>query len=240
MTEDSVYVKPIPVAFANPKSLADLKQVYESKREPIRQRLHELRAGWSKTDEGIFAELCYCILLAGRKAEATLPLVTQLEKDRLLFVGSKEQVEMYLGQHGYAVTERTNYIPHWRNRFDKDGSLRVRAVLENRFRRPDAWNIPSLRENLATERNGVGWKVSSQFLRNIGIGLGHGLALLDRHIQRELMKFGYISEIHDQALDKKTYLEYERRMQKLSDESEIPMDDLDLLLWSNRTGKIIK
>jgi len=36
------------------------------------------------------------------------------------------------------------------------------------------------------------------------------------------------------------YLEYERGMQNLAKESGIPMDDLDLLIWSNKTGKIIK
>jgi len=70
--------------------------------------------------------------------------------------------------------------------------------------------------------------------------LGYGLALLNRHIQRELKKFGYIPRVYDQALSKTRYLEYERRMQNLARDSGIPMDDLDLLIWSNKTGKIIK
>jgi len=42
------------------------------------------------------------------------------------------------------------------------------------------------------------------------------------------------------ALNKARYLEYERRMQDLARDSGIPIDDLDLLIWSNKTGKIIK
>jgi thermostable 8-oxoguanine DNA glycosylase len=240
MLEASIYVEPVPVALANPQSLSDLKRVYESKKEVIWHRLDELRCGWSKSDEAVFAELCYCILLAGRRADATLPLAVQLEKNRLLFDGTEEQVEAYLDQHGNAVRERAQYILHWRKKFDQHGSLRMKSELENRFRTMNGWDIASFRESLASERHGVRWKVSSQFLRNIGIGLGHGLALLDRHIQRELMKFGYITEVHEQALDRETYLEYEGKMQALPKDSDIPIDDLDLLLWSNRTGKIIK
>jgi len=84
---------------------------------------------------------------------------------------------------------------------------------------------------LASRHSGVGWKVASQILRKIRIRLGYGLALLDRHIQRELKKFGYIQT---------RYLEYERRMQNLARDSGIPMDDLDLLIWSNKTGKIMR
>jgi len=93
---------------------------------------------------------------------------------------------------------------------------------------------------LASQHSGVGWKVASQFLRNIGIGLGYSLALLDRHIQRELKKFEYIPKVYDQAVSKRRCLEYERGMHNLARDSGIPMDDLDLLIWSNKTGKIIK
>jgi thermostable 8-oxoguanine DNA glycosylase len=240
LSEESVYVKPVPVALASPETLSDLKRVYDIKREAIRKRLHELSTGWKKSDAGVFAEFCYCILLAGRRAEDTLPLAAEMEKNRLLFEGTKEQMEAYLAEHGHAVMDRAQYLLHWREKFHEGGLLIMKKELESNFRTMDGWDIASFRESLASERHGVGWKVSSQFLRNVGIGLGHGLALLDRHVQRELMKFGYIAEAHEQALDRETYLEYERKMQALSKDSDIPMDDLDLLLWSNRTGKIIK
>jgi len=182
--------------------LEDMKRVYEAKRKWTQQRLSELRTGWNKTDEGIFAELCYCILLAGRSAEKTLPVIVALEKSKLLFQGSKEEVEQYLEQQSYAFKERSSYITNWRNRFSHQGFLRIKSHLESRFMTPKGWNIYEMRKYLASQNNGVGWKVASQFLRNVGIGLGYGLALLDRHIQRELMKFGYISKVYDQALSR--------------------------------------
>jgi len=240
ISEDSVYVKPIPATRADPMTIEDLWRVYQLKSESIQQRLNELRAGWGKMDESVFAELCYCILLAGRNAEATLPIVVGLERNRLLFQGSRKEIEEYLNEHGYAFKDRSNYIVNWRCRFSDQGSLRIKSILESRFKTPDGWNIQQMREHLVSQHNGVGWKVASQFLRNLGIGLGYGLALLDRHIQRELMKFGYISKVYDHALNRTRYLDYERRMQDLARDSGIPMDDLDLLIWSNKTGKIIK
>jgi len=239
MLEESVYVRPILVTRANPMTIEDLRRVYQSKIESIQQRLDELRTVWDKSDEGIFAELCYCILLAGRSAEATLPTVVGLEKNKLLFQGPKQKIEEYLNKQGYAFVERSKYIVNWRCRFSDQGSLRIKSLLESKFKRSNGWNIQDMRAYLASRHDGVGWKVASQFLRNAGIGLGHGLALLDRHIQRELKKFGYIPKVV-LALNKTRYLEYERRMQDLARDSGIPMDDLDLLIWSNKTGKIMK
>ena len=48
-----------------------------------------MRVGWTKTHKGIFAELCYCILLARRRVEATLQVVVGLEKNELLEVALK-------------------------------------------------------------------------------------------------------------------------------------------------------
>jgi len=93
---------------------------------------------------------------------------------------------------------------------------------------------------LVSQHSGVGWKVASQFLRNIGIGLDCGLALLDTHIQKELRKFNYTPRIYKQALWKSKYLQYEQKMQSMAENGAIPIDDLDLLIWSNRTGLIIK
>jgi len=236
---ESVYVRPILVARANPMTIEGLRRVYQSKIGSIQQRLNELRAVWDKSDEGIFAELCYCILLAGRSAEATQPTVVGLEKNKLLFQGPKQKIEEYFNKQGYAFVERSKYIVNWRCRFSDQGSLRIKSLLESKFKRSNGWNIQDMRAYLASQHDGVGWKVASQFLRNAGIGLGHGLALLDRHIQRELKKFGYIPKVV-LALNKTRYLEYERRMQDLARDSGIPMDDLDLLIWSNKTGKIMK
>ncbi len=84
---------------------------------------------------------------------------------------------------------------------------------------------------------GLGYKEASHFLRNIG--LGFDLAILDRHIMRNLLKYGVIDKIPE-CITKKCYLSLENEMKKFSDKIDIPLADLDLLFWSEETGEIFK
>jgi N-glycosylase/DNA lyase len=74
-------------------------------------------------------------------------------------------------------------------------------------------------------------------MRNIG--RSGGLAILDRHILRNLKRFGVIRSI-PATLTTKRYLSIERRFARLADEIGIPIDELDLLFWSMETGEIRK
>jgi N-glycosylase/DNA lyase len=73
-------------------------------------------------------------------------------------------------------------------------------------------------------------------MRNIGFS---GLAILDKHILSSLVEFGVIEE-NMPPKNKKEYLEIERKMRRFAEEISIDIDELDLLLWSRKTGKILK
>jgi N-glycosylase/DNA lyase len=83
----------------------------------------------------------------------------------------------------------------------------------------------------------MGYKEASHFLRNIGFA--DDLAILDRHILKNLKIFGIIEEI-PKSLSKKKYLEIEEKMRNLANEVNIPLSHLDLLFWSKETGEIFK
>ena len=80
-------------------------------------------------------------------------------------------------------------------------------------------------------------KESSHFLRNIGKSKNE-LAILDRHIIRQLEKLGVIDK--KTTLNKKTYLEVEQKMKNFSEQVNIPLDHLDLLFWKIESGRIFK
>jgi len=80
-------------------------------------------------------------------------------------------------------------------------------------------------------------KEASHFLRNIG--LGKDLAILDRHILKNLKEYGVINEI-PKSITKKVYIAIEDKMREFSKRINIPMDELDLLFWSKETGIIFK
>jgi N-glycosylase/DNA lyase len=84
---------------------------------------------------------------------------------------------------------------------------------------------------------GLGYKEASHFLRNIG--LGEDLAILDRHILKNLALLGVIKEVPTSPT-KRIYLEIERKMTAFSKESKIPMGHLDLLLWYKEAGEVFK
>jgi N-glycosylase/DNA lyase len=84
---------------------------------------------------------------------------------------------------------------------------------------------------------GFGLKEASHFLRNIGSEFD--LAILDRHIIKNLLRYGVIDEI-PKSLTKKQYLMIEERMKKFSKKIGIPLAELDLLFWSEETGEIFK
>jgi N-glycosylase/DNA lyase len=95
---------------------------------------------------------------------------------------------------------------------------------------------PELREWLAKNVKGLGWKESSHFLRNIG---HRDLAILDRHILKNLVRARVLRAL-PKTLTPKRYLSIEKKFKKFSERIGIPMDELDLLFWSMETGKILK
>ena len=81
---------------------------------------------------------------------------------------------------------------------------------------------------------GLGYKEASHFLRNIG--KNDGLAILDRHILRNLKRLGLINLI-PKSISKKQYLAIERRFSIFAKDLGIAFDALDLLFWSMRPVK---
>ncbi|MCK4927149.1 MAG: DNA lyase, partial [Candidatus Aenigmarchaeota archaeon] len=98
-------------------------------------------------------------------------------------------------------------------------------------------DIPALRLWLINNIKGMGMKEASHFLRNIG--KGNDIAILDRHILRNLERYKVIDSI-PKTITPKRYIEIENCVRKLSEDTKIPMDALDLLFWSEETGEIFK
>jgi N-glycosylase/DNA lyase len=118
-----------------------------------------------------------------------------------------------------------------RRRFVMKRRTNIRGVL-SRFDDPK-----KTREWMVSNIRGLGYKEASHFLRNIG--LGEDLAILDRHILKNLVALGVLKEIPS-SLSRKRYLEIEDEMADFARTIRIPMAHLDLLLWYKETGEIFK
>lgn len=83
---------------------------------------------------------------------------------------------------------------------------------------------------------GLGYKEASHFLRNIGL---KGYAILDKHILRSLAELKIIDDPKPPNT-RLRYLTIEEKLKNLAHRLEIDFDELDLVLWSLKTGEILK
>jgi len=208
----------------------DLLKKYEAKKTEIKKRLDEFRKIKDMEDEIIFAELAFCLCTPQSKATTCWNAVQALVKNNLLYSGEKEQIKPFLNAVRFNEN-KSNYIIEARMMFSDGNKLNVKKFVGS------SENPHKLREWLAENVNGMGMKEASHFLRNIGIG--NGLAILDVHILKNLKRYGVIEDL-PKNLNKKKYLEIENRMKKFAEDTGIPIDELDLLLWSEETGFVFK
>lgn len=211
--------------------IAELKKDYRARKAAIVARLAEFKAAYRRGDEAIFEELCYCILTAGSSAKMGQRTVDALRD--LLLTGSKEDLQRRAGKSRVRFWRvRPAYIFHTREYLRERCDLKLRDLLES-FESSEA-----RRDFLAKNKGvkGLGYKEASHFLRNIGF---RGYAILDIHILSSLREMGVISKGMRPAT-RKGYLAIEKRLAHFAEEVGIDMDHLDLLLWSRKTGEILK
>ena len=182
-------------------------------------------------DERLFEELCFCILTANASAEMGMKAIDRIR--HLLVNGSPEDMSKALEGIYRFNNIRPAYIAHTRNYLQEKFNFRLKDKIESLKEDKDA-----LRDFFAINNGikGLGYKEASHFLRNIGF---REYSILDKHILNSLFEFGVIAELKRPSTKTK-YFEIEQKMKELSDEIEIPMDELDLLLWSRKNGKILK
>lgn len=197
--------------------------------DEIRARLTDFGAVWNEGDEAVFKELCFCILAANSSAEMGLRTLAAI--DDLVWQGSVE-----------AMRDRiSNGFRYWRIRPAYIASTRdhLRAVCGLRLRDwIGAMPEEARRDLLASDPGvkGVGFKEASHFLRNVGF---KGLAILDKHVLACLRELGVIGRTL-KANNPRRYRLIEARMRRFAADIGIPMDELDLLFWRHKTGKILK
>ncbi|MGH9841362.1 MAG: N-glycosylase/DNA lyase [Blastocatellia bacterium] len=212
--------------------IEELQQSYRERRRAIRARLAEFEAIKREADDArLFEELVYCIFTAGASARMGLNAVERV-RPHLLKAGHPRLNRLLVGAHRFP-NARSGYVVHTRNYLRRDCEMRLRERLDSFGSDADA-----RRDYFARNAGikGIGYKEASHFLRNIGY---RGYAILDKHILRTLREFDVIDSPNPPTTKKK-YLAVEEDMRKFAREITINFDELDLLLWSNKTGEILK
>ena len=211
-------------------TLEELNREYSNIRHRIRDRLNEFSMAWERDDRSVFEELCFCILAANSSAEMGIKTLDEIRD--LLWEGDLGVIQSRLSGRFRYWRIRPAYIVSTREYLRATCGLKLKDLIRS-FSDPD-----ERRDFFATNPGirGIGYKEASHFLRNIGF---KGYAILDKHILSCLREFGVIGP-RLMASNPRRYRLIERRMRRFSAEVEIDFDEMDLLFWQCKTGKILK
>lgn len=237
-------------------AVIQLKNLYRTKKKEILYRLKQFgKIRSDGSDEEIFTELAFCILTPQSKAKYCWDAIVKLGDKKVLFRGDTEKIKEGL-RYVRFKNKKAVYIVKARESFlssshssehppfpplPKGGvgglnnggwkGFSIKSIL-SKFN-----DVNKLREWLVDNIKGIGYKEASHFLRNIGFG--EKIAILDRHILRNLFELGLIKEI-PQSISRERYMQIEKIMAEFAREVDIPISHLDLLLWYKETGEIFK
>jgi len=220
-------------AKGEPITIESLRGTYVVRKKEIRSKLREFRHVWkTASDARLWEEMCFCIFTAGASAKMGLRSVDALRP--LLQSGAHHEMTSALvaaGAHRFP-NARPGYVIVTRNYLRESCSMRLRERLLS-FR-----DRTERRDWLAQDPQvkGLGYKEASHFLRNVGF---KGYGILDKHIVRSLHELNVIDSPKPPTSRGK-YLETEDRMRRFALTAGVNFDELDLLLWSMKTGEILK
>lgn len=208
----------------------EIKVLHRLTYPDITARLDEFHNLWERgTDQDIFAELAFCLFTPQSKARSCWAAVERLQQKNLLMSGNQQQIAGELIGVRFHRTKAARVVRAREQFFHNGKSLKsIISRFENPF---------EAREWLVMNVNGLGYKEASHFLRNIG--MGHELAILDRHILGNLVSLEVIDSLLS-SISRRTYLEIEKKMDEFAEEIDIPLDHLDMLLWYKEAGEIFK
>ena len=210
----------------------EVQKIYENIKSRIEERLEEYRKIWRDGDnKDIFCELAFCILTPQSKARNAWKAISELRDNNLLFTGSEEEMLPFLNIVRFNRTKAKNLYILRKQMTDENGKFITKdffSTFNSAF---------EMREWIVKNIRGMSYKEASHFLRNVGFG--QELAILDRHILKNLVALDVIKEI-PKTVTPKLYKEIEEKLKEYCKEIDIPMENIDLLLWYLEAKDIFK
>ncbi|MBX3245066.1 MAG: N-glycosylase/DNA lyase [Acidobacteria bacterium] len=215
----------VPLTFEN------IRAIHLQRQDEIKGRLAEFRSIWlNGSDLRLWEEMVFCFFTGGCSAKMGLRSIEAIR--HLLVDGSQQDLASALtGVHRYP-NARSRYVVASRDYLTEHCGLRLREKL---FSFSDDMER---RDWLVKDKGikGLGYKEASHYLRNIGFS---GYAILDKHVLNCLAELGLIDD-PSPPTRRDRYIATETAVRELSADLNIDMDEMDLVLWSMKTGEILK
>ena len=208
----------------------EIVKIYKKIKKDIDKAVKGYKKAWKGNEKEVFAEVAFCILTPQSKAKNAWQAITNLVNNGLLFDGQPEEIAEYLNIVRFK-NNKSRYLVELRELMTVDGKLQPKKILSEKG------NTLEKRDWIFKNIKGMGMKEANHVLRNLGFG--DEIAILDRHILRNLVQLNIIDEIPKSITEKK-YYEIEEKMKEYSEYSEITMGELDLVLWYKEAGEVFK
>jgi len=194
---------------------------HKKKSSSIKKRLREFSKNKNITAQDKFIELCFCICTPQSQAKKVAEVIHK-DNIKLLMNAKQDVLEEALRSKTRFHKNKARYIVHARTFIQDIDTLPADTI--------------KAREWLVHNIKGLGYKEASHFLRNIGY---RDICIIDRHV---------ITIMHEQGVFKKNvppknikdYLMMEQKIKGYAKQLKIDVDELDLLMWSMRTGFVFK
>lgn len=201
--------------------MEELQNIHEKIKDKIEKRLKEFKEN-GKSNEKMLKELIFCLLTPQSKAKSCWKAVDTIFK-------SNEWNEKNLIKKLNGVRfkyKKAKYVIEARNKFNeiKEAMKEIKEEKEAR-----EWLVKNIK--------GMGYKEASHFLRNIG--KANNLAILDRHILKNMKTYGIIDEI-SKPITRKKYMMVEKKFIEFAEKNGLLPTHLDFILWYKETGEVFK
>ena len=208
----------------------EIMEIHKKIKKEMEKAIKGYKKAWQGNEKEVFAEMAFCILTPQSKAKNAWQAITTLVENGLLYNGKPEEIVDFLNIVRFK-NNKSRYLVELRELMTKDGKLQPKKILS------EIGDTFEKRKWILKNIKGMGLKEANHVLRNLGFG--ENIAILDRHILRNLKAINVIREIPKTITEKK-YYEIEEKMQEYSEFSKIKMDELDLVLWYKEAGEIFK
>ncbi|MFA6072604.1 MAG: hypothetical protein WC758_00630 [Candidatus Woesearchaeota archaeon] len=210
--------------------LEELKKHHLKNKLQIVLRLNEFKKKTNATNKEFLEEMTFCVFAANSSAKMGLKAAELLKN--VLEKGTLDTYKNAVYKKVRFYNKRAEYMHHNKEKLmqktqeHKKPITKILSNLEHHERRM------FIKENF----KGFGMKESSHLLRNLGY---EKYCIIDKHVLNTLQELKVIKN-NTPPKNEKEYKEIENKIIIFAKENKINIDELDLAIWSWKTGEIIK
>lgn len=191
----------------------------------IDEKMKEFSELGKRDSNELFKELCFCFMTANFSAHGGIKIQDAIGDGFATL--TEEELAKRLAELGHRFPNaRAKYVVG--SRIHKDNLKQTLDEIPDELTTRN-WIVQNIK--------GLGMKEASHFLRNIGY---KNLAIIDFHIVDLLAKHNLIEKPKSRSLTPKKYIEIENVLREISKQTNLNLGELDLYLWYEETGKILK